>query len=290
VRHKPGRRCLIEYDVEAAGHDGPGEALTLVGKARAKGLDDSTYHLLLSLRNSGFGADSLDGVCVPEPVGIITPFRMWLQRKAPGTSATRLLAEPGGVALAGRIAEAVHKLHQANIPSHRHHTMADELRILHERLTYVAQIRPQWASRLESLLDGCDRLGATVPEPNLRGIHRDLYADHVVVDGPYLYFLDFDLFCAGNPGLDVGNFVAHLREQSLRTVGNLGALRPVEQALEDKFVELAGEATRVAVQAYAALTLARHIYLSTQFPERCSFTGSLLELCEEHLGVNSRWP
>jgi hypothetical protein len=39
------------------------------------------------------------------------------------------------------------------------------------------------------------------------------------------------------------------------------------------------------VQAYKLLTLARHVHLSTLFPERHSFTGSLLGLCEEYLGA-----
>jgi len=42
---------------------------------------------------------------------------------------------------------------------------------------------------------------------------------------------------------------------------------------------------RPAVQTYATLTLARHIYLSTTFPERRAFTRALLELCEERLAA-----
>jgi hypothetical protein len=85
VRHKPGRRCLIEYDIERRG----AEAITLIGKVRARGPDHSTYHLIESLWNAGFGADSPDGIGVPEPIGIIPEFQMWLQYKAPGISATR---------------------------------------------------------------------------------------------------------------------------------------------------------------------------------------------------------
>jgi hypothetical protein len=285
VRHKPGRRCLIEYDVEVAGRAGAGEAHTLVGKVRAKGADDSTYHLLVSLRNAGFGADSRDGVRVPEPIGIISEFQMWLQYKAPGISATRLLTEPGGAGLARRIAEAIHKLHQTGIPSTRRHTMAHELRILHERLPLVARMKPQLTKRLERILAACDRLGATTSEPTHQGIHRDFYADHVIVDGPRLYLVDFDLYCEGDPGLDMGNFVAHLTEQSLRTLRDPTALRDREQALEERFVELAGEATRIAVRAYTILTLVRHIYLSTQFTERRPFTECLLQMCEQRLGI-----
>lgn len=280
LRHKPGRRCLIEYDIERRG----AEAITLIGKVRARGPDHTTCHLIESLWNAGFGADSPDGISVPEPVGIIPEFQMWLQYKVPGVSATRLLTESGGTGLARRIAEAIHKLHQTGIPSTRRHTMADELRILHERLSLVARVNPQWVNRLERILDACDRLGATTPEPTFRGIHRDFYADHVVVDGPRLYLVDFDLYCEGDPGLDIGNFVAHLTEQSLRTLGNPMALRNREQALEERLVELAGEATRVAVRAYTVLTLVRHIYLSTQFTERRPFTECLLQMCEQRLG------
>jgi hypothetical protein len=287
VRHKPGRRCLIEYDVERRG--APFETIVLVGKARARGPDLPGYRLQESLWNAGFGHDSPDGVCVPEPVGLIPEFHMWLQRKVPGTAATRLLPEPGGAALARRIAEAAHKLHRAGIPpSRRPHTMADELRILHERLPLVARMEPRWAKRLGRILDACDRLGGTVPEPEPRGIHRDFYQDQVLVDGPRLYLLDLDLYCEGDPGLDIGNFIGHLTEWSLRATGTPDAFAEQEEALEERFVELSGEESRAAVQAYATLTLARHIHLSTLFPERRPFTESLLELCEERLGTHVR--
>lgn len=288
TRYKPGRRCLIEYDLEVERPDALPEVITLVGKARSRGLDQSSYHLLKSLWNAGFGANSEDGISVPEPLGVIPEFQMWLQRKVPGAIATNLLAEPGGVALARLIAAAVHKLHSSGIRPHRRHTMADELRILHERLLLIAQMKPQWTQRLERLLDACDRLGNTTPEPSRRGIHRDFYPDQVIVDGPRLYLLDFDLYCEGDPGLDIGNFLGHLTEQSLRTLGDPDALADLEKALAERFVQLSGKATCAAVSAYTTLTLVRHIYLSTQFPERRQFTETLLELCEQRLGIGKR--
>ena len=125
MRHKPRRRCVIEYDVEVDGPDG-GRALTLIGKVRAGRFGKSGYRLLTAFRDVGFGADSPDGVSVPEPIGTVPAFRMWLQRKVPGRVATTLLAGPDGVTLARRIAEAVHKLHQARVPTDRRHTIADE--------------------------------------------------------------------------------------------------------------------------------------------------------------------
>jgi hypothetical protein len=284
TRYKPGRRCVIEYDVEIEEPDASPEAVTLLGKIRRLRSGKSAYRLLDTLQNAGFGYDSRDGISVPEPVGVVSEFRMWLQRKVPGRAVSDLLGGLEGVELVRRIADAAHKLHQAGVPAKRRHTMNDELRILHERLPLVAREEPRWAGRIERLLGACDHLGAVTPVPAYRGVHRDFYADQVMVDRGRLYLIDFDLYCEGDPALDIGNFLGHITEQGLRTFGDSVALAHLEQAMEERFVELSGEATRAAVRAYAALTLARHIYLSTLFEERRPFTESLLDLCEDRFG------
>jgi hypothetical protein len=105
----------------------------------------------------------------------------------------------------------------------------------------------------------------------------------VIVDCTRLWLLDFDLYCHGDPALDAGNFIGHITQESLCTLGNAAAWRDRELALEERFIELTGEAARPAVRVYTTLTLARHVYLSTQFPERTPFTDRLLALCEERL-------
>lgn len=285
TRHKPGRRCLIEYDVDVAQPGAAPEPITLIGKVRAGRPGRSDYRLLNALWNAGFAADSPDGISVPEPIGPVPKLRMWLQRKVSGRVGTALLDGPRGTALARQIAEAAHKVHRARVPAERRHTMDEELRVLHDSLPRVGRIEPRWTPRVERLLDACDRLGATTPQPVLCGIHRDFYPDQVIVDGRRIYLIDFDLYCEGDAGLDIGNFLGHVTEQSLRTLGDPGALAEVERAMEERFVELSGEATRAAVRNYATLTLARHVFLSTLFPERRRLTGSLLELCEERLGL-----
>ena len=125
-----------------------------------------------------------------------------------------------------------------------------------------------------------------MPEPRACGIHRDFYPAQVLVDDARLYLIDFDLYCAGDPGLDIGNFIGHMAEQSLRELGDPFAWTKQEQALQERFIELSGEFCRPAIQAYTTLTLVRHIYLSTQFPKRQEFTPALLQLCEQRLGLS----
>ena len=280
VRYKPGRRCLIEYDVGLPSS----EVVTLVGKARARSADHRTFDLLRALRRCGFDENAVDGICVPEPIAVIPELGLWLQCKVRGMSAMEGLAGANGLAVARRLAEAAHKLHVADVPARREHTVADELRILHERLDALAAQRPDLGGhRLGRLLAACDRLAVTIPAPELCGIHRDFYPDQVLVAGERLYLLDFDLYAHGDPALDIGNCIGHITEQAVRTRGDPRALADREAALEDRFVALTGEQTRPAVRAYALLTLARHVSLSAQRVDRQSFTARLLELCEERL-------
>ena len=134
--------------------------------------------------------------------------------------------------------------------------MADELRILHERFRLVGAINPSWCARLWAILDACDHLGAALPEPVPRPIHRDFYPDQVIVDGHRLYLLDFDLCCLGDPALDIGNFVGHLKEYALRQLGDPEALAEQEAALVERFAQLSGPQVLPSVRAYTTLTLA----------------------------------
>ncbi|MBD2250092.1 phosphotransferase family protein [Nostoc parmelioides] len=281
IRHKLGRRCLIEYELI----DDAGEIITLIGKVRAKGTDFHSYELQKFLWESGFGDDSPDGISVPEPVGIIPEWQMWLQRRVEGVTATQLLSQTNSILPAKLIAEAAHKLHQANIIPRRSHRMSDELRILHERIPLVMEQYPQWQSRLERILAASDDLGANTPEPKPCGIHRDFYPDQVIINNSRLYLIDLDLCCAGNPAVDIGNFIAHLQEYSLRTFGNYQALQEYENILTKRFIQLTGNEFSPAIQAYTTLTLVRHIHISTLFTERRPFTEALLNLCEQQLNI-----
>jgi hypothetical protein len=283
IRHKPGRRCVLEYRLTLDRDD---DAITLIGKIQSRKRPEVGYGLARALWVAGFNETSEDGIAVPEPIGVVPEARMWLQRRAHGTLATDLLDKPGAEALCGRVAEAAWKLHRAGVPSQRAHGMRDELGVLHVRLPEVARERPEWRKRIERVQVACDRLGASVAPPEPRGIHRDFYPDQVIADTDRLWLIDFDLYCIGDGAVDIGNFAGHVIEQALRLQGDPGALDGAVTALVERYLEYAGEQRRAAIAAYTNLTLARHIYLSTQHESRRHTTGALLDLCEERL---ARW-
>jgi hypothetical protein len=279
IRHKPGRRCVIEYDL----HSGDEPPRTVVGKVRAKGPDQRTFSVLRALWESGFDEGARDGIHIPEPLAIVPEYRMVLSAKAPGVSAAEFV-NSRNTGYARHIAKAAWKLHSAGIPVSKTHTSGDELQILRDRLGKVAVAHPDWAERLERLLNRCEQLVSRLPPAQPVGIHRDFYPAQVLFDRPRCWLLDLDLYCLGDPAVDIGNFIGHMTEQSLRTAGHPDAFLINEVALRDEYLRRTGKAvTAEAINTYKLLTVARHIYISTLFPDRHAATARLLEYCEREI-------
>lgn len=266
TRHKPGKRCVIEYGVEVVWPDGHQETFTAIGKMRAGHEPGAASRRLKRFWRAGFASTSADGISVPQPLGSVPALGLWLQRKVPGVPATGLLGAVGATDLPARIAAAARKVHAAQVPTERTHSMARELEILARVLTQVGD-RPGWARPIARLLTAC-AYAAQAVSPRTASIHRDFYADQVMVDGPRLYLLDFDLYCQGPVAVDLGNFVGHVAEQAVREPSRAGALAGVEAAFERDVLVHEGEMGVRDLRILAALTLARHAYLSTVIAER----------------------
>ncbi len=273
MRHKPGKRAMVRYETGM----GP-----LLAKMRAGHRATSPAKLLSQFRARGFDDDASDGISVPAPVTVVDELELWVQRLVPGVSAERLAASGAdrAVLVAERAAEAASKIHRADVPTKRVHTPVDEGRILQQRLAEATISHPRltvglaevrWQAR--RLVSELERMGRPVA-----GIHRDYYADQLLIDGDRVTVCDFDLYCAGDPAVDIGNFAAHLTELALRVLGDPDALADAERALVAVYRDAAGPGSERAIEIYAALTLARHISLSTQIQGRGHLTEGLVEL------------
>jgi thiamine kinase-like enzyme len=286
IRHKPRRRCVVEYDISLQSASGNEQLLTFVGKARARGLDESGARHLFALRRAGFDDYSSDGISVPEPFGVIPEFQMWLQRKVTGVPAVTLLTGKQDLHLAEQIGRAIHKLQHAGVIPDRQHTLKNELDTLRRCLAIVSASKPEWHVRLQRIMAACERLAKTLAHDFVVPAHRDFYHDQLVIQGERLYLLDLDLFALAPNALDAGNFIAHLTELSLRSTGHANALADCERAVEEGLIRSNSDVSRAAVGAFSNLTLVRHIYISMLFVDRREFTENILELCERRLNVS----
>lgn len=277
VRRKPDRRAMVEYTVTINDASGQSE-LTLLGKIRAKGVDGTAFETCVALRSAGF--DERSAVAVPEPVSLVPGLSMWLQRKVDGIPASKLLLGPEAQGVAIRIAEAAWALHRSALSPLRSHSASDEIAILEDRLEALASESAAWHRRVEHLVElsreSCSNL-STRPSAT---IHRDFYPEHVLVERERLWIIDLDQWCLGDPALDIGNFVAHLEELALRKTGNPLSAAAAVEALVDRYVQLAGQSHRVAIEVYTALSLARLVGISRGFEDRRDLTSRLADHAE----------
>ncbi|MEZ6060693.1 MAG: phosphotransferase [Planctomycetaceae bacterium] len=275
IKHKPGRRCLIAYDLTAP-HGGPRR--TILGKIRAKGLDFHSHEIQQRLWRSGFSDDCQDRISVARPIGLMPKLDMWFQEFVPGDSFTEVMTRPDALPLAERIVRAIRKLQNADVITHRSHTMADELSILTTRLNDAAERHPEFAERIHLVADDCRVLAEQLPDQPAVTCHRDFFPDQVLVDGDRLWLLDFDLCCSGPPALDAANFIAHVLEQSLRQPQHRRVLSRFAGAMESAWTATGGDPG--ALKILTTISLARHIQISTQFPDRRDFTVQILRAVE----------
>jgi len=286
VRHKPERRCLVEYTLRMRDAPAGEEHVVLLGKIKARRFDRRTYHLQQFLGENGFDTQSRDGVSVPEPVGSISDYQMWLQRHVAGQTAGELLTQPEAPDVAEMVARAIAKLHASAIPCDRSHAISDELDILDRRLAMVAESYPRWRRRVGEIAKACRQLGQKLDPWPLAGIHRDFYPDQIIVAGERAHLLDLDLFSRGNPALDVGNFQAHIVEHSLRQHMKPELHANVEKAFRDEYLRQTDPTIADNIERCVTLTLARHLFISTKTAEREHITGLLLNFCEARLEID----
>ncbi len=288
LRYKPNKRCLIEYIIKYNNKNDKPEFIKLLGKTSNHGTGLTTYKLAQYLWNSGFDSQSNDLVSIPQPIGTIPEIKMWFQTKILGKSLIESINLKGhdSINLFQKIAFAIHKIHKKNIlVDKREHTINDEMRILEKRLSLVSEENLQWKYRLEDILNKCYNISKYLSYPKKTSIHRDFYHDQIIVDNKdRIYILDLDLYCEGDPAIDIGNFKAHLDELFIRKENELSLfLLNLGKILVDQYLMLSNLSNRLSINIYEILSLVRHISLSREFPDRLNSTEKLMSVCEKKI-------
>jgi len=270
VRHKSGRRCLIAYELSRD----CGPVIRAFGKLRAKGADHRTYAMHRALRESGLKPGGIAAVCVAEPLALVPELGLWLQASVPGQPFRPDLCSPERAAL------AIGALHAATVRPSRQHLIDDELAILENRFSAFADRRPQLRTRLCALVSTARNWSSKLDPVLLRPVHRDFYPDHLLCDGKTLHLIDLDLVSLGDPAVDIGNFNAHLTEQSLRVQGDPHRFLGWQTRFAGAACRPTNGPRRDHVEIYEFLSLVRLIEIADRMPERRDSVAALISYCE----------
>ena len=205
VRHRPGRRATLRYQLRVGA--GRGRAEVLYGKLFASDRGP-TVHATLGALNRATGRDST-APRLPQAVGYVEELGLVLYH---GVTGRPILSEllVGRTTLAERVAGALHALHATQVVLPKRHGLDSELGILRERVERLARTDPELADPSAGILARLSSAAAATRTWRWRPVHRDFYPEQVLVDGGRIVFLDLDDAAMSEPAVDVANFVAHL--------------------------------------------------------------------------------
>ncbi len=238
LKYKPGRRCVLAYTLT-----GRAGEQRVIGKVYRDERGERLRALQHYLWQTGFGPDAPDGIQVPEALAYVPEMRMLVQAQAAGATLNELAAQPevAAVALAQRCAEGLAKLH-ATAPPALDLPMYDLAAELNSLTRFTAELtaqRPAAAPAVRALSERLTAWGQALPAPTRHTlVHRDFYYSQVLVDGPRLTLIDFDLLALGDPAIDVANFLAHLVLLGLDRLGGAEAWAEAGRAFLTAYTQL----------------------------------------------------
>ena len=270
VRSKPGKRCLIRFEIET---ERCGER-TILGKIRFKGVDRRVDAISRQLRGNGWGAN--EASFIPRPLGLIPQWNMALQELAPGQVLNP--ASPRFLELQPLVARTISKLHATSIELDRTHTVRDELWILVRMLEQTLDTHVGHTTAIRHVIDHLLSQSVGLERSTLATVHRDFYFDQLIDGGSCnLALIDLDLVCQGPPALDVGNYLAHLTELGLREPSLQLPCAAAGRAFLQAYLSFNPSIDALEIEAWHRLSLARHIHLCTKIPGRLHTLVPLLE-------------
>jgi DNA-binding response OmpR family regulator len=269
VRHQPGRRCTLRYELQRRG---TANSQRIYAKTYVSRRTAARVHRTLS------AAAAANGVRFPEPLGYLPRLHLVLQARLEGRSATpRLLA--GDEALASRIAEIAFALHTSNAKLEGNHRLHHELASLDAR---VAGLPPDLAARAQDHRAAAEA-ALTPLRWRRRPVHRDFHEGQVVVDANgRLGLLDVDNAAISEPAVDVARFLARLQLLALKKPESRAAVAASAAAFRTTYFSLDRQLDRRLLRALEATTLLRLACLDLErggqlAEELIDLSGTILE-------------
>jgi hypothetical protein len=262
MRHKPGSRCTVAYDLELAPGAPTDWPRAVVAKTYWGGKGRVAWDGMRDLWRSPVARAGT--VALAEPLAFSPADRIMLQRSIPHrTTLKAMVREAAGTGDSAALASALRRsgrglagLHACGVRPPDVRSWADERREVGEVVDRLAALVPSLDGAVSGLLDGLDRRMAAVAAPPAAPSHGSFRPAQVVVGGDgTVGFIDFDSFCLAEPAADCALFCSSLRDTGLRALRELGgggaADRARLDALAEEFLDAYAEAAPVSRERVA---------------------------------------
>jgi aminoglycoside phosphotransferase (APT) family kinase protein len=252
LRYRPNRRCTLSLDAWArhVGTDLVGRR-TLVAKVYPT-LEKAEAVAALMRSLAELAARANGRLILADVVGVVADVPLVLQGSLEGIPLDRFLRpmQDGRSHVDARgemgtllAAEGLADLHRLGGTHGRTRPIGFELGRLKERLLRISAVDRRLGDRIVRVWDQLRASGAPLALEGVRTtlVHGDCKPSQFLLDGRDVGFLDFDHAGMADPALDVGTFLASLRQLGsrgrLKARGDPSARRTGVECLEVEFLD-----------------------------------------------------
>ncbi len=280
MRHKPGRRCLLRYDLRTRA----GTPVWLAGKSFASTRGPRVYELHRQIHQARAMGPAVQ---VPRALAYLPDVKLLLLSSLPGGPLeSRLLA--GDELPARAMAAALAALHGSGLELEREHSLERELSQLRRRVITLAEARTELASTMVPLLDRLEReLEPWAARWRRQPVHRDCYHEQFLWGSEGLAALDFDDAAMSDPCLDAGNLLAHLELLALQHPRAATRVGRARAAFEHRLGSSELHYPEPLLVRMEAATLLRLVTIHHAGPDGDRIAKALLAACAHKLGLGT---
>lgn len=202
ISYRAGRRATLAYQSRTPGVASPWVAGKTFHNGRGLRLIESHLRINRQLAERSHGQ-----IRTPAAAGYLPDEHMAVFCWAPGEPVTDRSRRCSEAIL--RAIDALAHLHHVWLPELPDFTLADECQIVTRWYEFLQRVRPVQARRVAALVEGLAQWSRRIQPGRRCTLHRDFYASQVLATRRTITVLDLDTLARGEPGVDLGNFIAH---------------------------------------------------------------------------------
>jgi aminoglycoside phosphotransferase (APT) family kinase protein len=153
--------------------------------------------------------------------------------------------------------DALSALHRTALDGLTPFTVADDCAVLRRWHAALTLADPRSAEHTHGLLNALLQRAAQLPPARPCTIHRDFYARQVLISARATTLVDFDTLAQGDPGVDLGNLMAHALFDQLAAGARLESLPAIGSGWLERYEHLNQRIDQRSLAFYTASALFR---------------------------------
>jgi hypothetical protein len=213
MRYKPERRAVMLFRTKAYSHDHSRKKKIRV-YARIYG--DNRGGRIFDLQNRLYQlSKNEDRLRVPEPIAYLADRRILLMKELKGEPLLDCIRD-GRLEPVKYTAAALAFLHTQHLPDLEQMAPDSLLEGALASHQMISEIAPDLSDETGWIHDNLTDMVKNLPKFENGFVHGDFYHGQAIISGKEAGIIDFDRSYTGDPGADLGNFIANLRLLHIR--------------------------------------------------------------------------